>query len=196
MNACHLGRSLALGACCLPALAQGPGFGVQGGVVLAKSYDLRKTTGDGLPLTLGIHYDLPFHGRLLVRPRIEYWLFPRGLESTTGSPLSQGMETRVRALAYGGDCLYRLPGTARSLAAGVGLYLIRWSVNSQDWLSDNAGDTAATSGKSHWNRQGLSVLANWRLTPRLEAEVRMMRSHYGYENLRADVLLGGVSWHF
>ena len=66
---------------------------------------------------------------------------------------------------------------------------------SEDTLTTQGGSTRS-SGTSAWTRQGLGLLGSYRITPHLEAEARAVFSHYGYENLNANVALVGLAWRF
>ena len=79
---------------------------------------------------------------------------------------------------------------------GGGVYLIRWAVDSTDRVTDGAGNSFVQSGKSSWYREGLGLIATCRLSRHMDLEARWVTSHDGYENLRTNLALGGLSWRF
>ena len=190
-----LGTLLAFAGLCASANAQDSGFGAQAALGLGQSGDLHVTSGKALPLAFGIHQDCPLGEYFLVKPRAEAWFFPMGHQLIVASPLSQQIDTKVRAQMAGADILYRFGGTG-PLAVGGGVYLIRWAVDSTDRVTDGAGNSFVQSGKSSWYREGLGLIATCRLSRHMDLEARWVTSHDGYENLRTNLALGGLSWRF
>lgn len=171
------------------------GFGVQAGLAVPAGDDLRITTGSSLSPAIGIHaiWNLnEFHG---LRSRLDLWSLSRGHQEVS-TPQIQRMDTKVQGLALGGEYLFRPGGHRGRWAAGAGLYLIRWSVESTNELATPTGGTARATGTSHWTREGLGLVASCRLTPRLDVEARWISSHYGYENLPANLGTVGLLWRF
>jgi len=169
--------------------------GIQAGLAVPAGEDLRITTGPGLNSAFGLHatWDInEFNG---LRPRLDVWTFSRGDQDVL-IPQPQHLETWVQGTALGADYLYRHGGREGRWAAGAGLYLIRWSVKSTNRLSSPTADTALASGRSHWIREGLGFVVSYRVTPRLDAELHWISSHYGYENLPARMGTVGLLWHF
>jgi len=181
----------------LSALELPKGFsgGVQVGLAQPVGDDLKLTTGSGPNLDLGVHLDWeisPFHG---LRSRVDLLTFTRGHQDVS-APLAQHLETKVQGLCTGCEYLYRLDGREGRWAAGAGLYLIRWSVDSTNRVTVTGAGSAQTTGTSHWTREGLGLVVTYRITPCLEAEARWLASHYGYENLPARMGTLGLLWRF
>lgn len=171
------------------------GFGVQAGLAVPAGDDLRITTGSGLSPAIGIHaiWNLnEFHG---LRPRLDLWSLSRGHQEVL-APQTQRMDTKVEGIALGVEYLFRPGGHQGRWAAGAGLYLIRWSVESTNELIAPIGEATRATGTSHWTREGLGLVASCRLTPRLDVEARWISSHYGYENLPANLGTVGLLWRF
>jgi hypothetical protein len=166
-------------------------------VGLVKGGDLHVTAGGGLPLAVGAQADIRVHqDQFLVKPRIEAWFFSQAHQSSASGALSQQIDTKVQAQMAGADVLYRFTGKAGKLAAGAGLYLVRWSVDSTDRLGDAAGDTLEQSGTSSWVRPGFGLIATWTWSRHLDFEARWITSNEGYQKLQNNLLLGGVAWRF
>jgi len=169
--------------------------GIQVGLAIPAGVDLRITTGPGLNSAFGMHatWDVnEFHG---FRPRLDVWTFSRGDQEAL-IPQPQHLETWVQGIALGVDYLYRHGGHEGRWAAGAGLYLIRWSVESTNRIGTPTTGTVLVAGNSHWIREGLGLVASYRLTSRLDAEAHWISSHYGYENLPAHLGTVGFLWHF
>ena len=182
---------------CLPVHAQVIGYGVQASVGLVKGGDLHATAGSGLPLAIGAQADvLVRQDRFLVKPRIEAWFFSQAHQSSAGATLSQQVDTKVQAQMAGADVLYRFAGKAGKLAAGAGLYLVRWSVDSTDRMGDAAGDTLQQSGTSSWVRPGFGLIGTWTCSRHLDLEARWITSNEGYQKPQINLFLGGVAWRF
>ena len=170
-------------------------FGFQGGLALARGDDLRVTTGSGLSLELGAHATWDLDGLQALRPRLDLLTFREGHQNVK-APLPQQMDTKVRGLALGGEYLFRPGGRESRWAAGPGLYLVRWSVESINRVTLPSAGTAQASGTSHWTRAGFGLAGTGRLTPHLEAEARWTFSHYGYENLPVSLGTVGLLFRF
>ena len=184
---------LVLAATCLGAaeLPKGVSWGAQAGLAVPLNPELRLTTGGGLNLDLGLHATWEWDGANLLRPRLDFLRFCQGHQGVA-APQTQRVATKVQGLALGGEYLRRI---GDRYAAGAGLYLIRWGVDSTNEL-DGPGGTARASGSSHWTREAVGLVATARLTPRLEGEVRYTASHYGYENLPITFGTLGLLWRF
>ncbi len=172
-------------------------LGVQAGLVLPVAQDLRSTTGSSPILGLGIHATWIINGEDELRPRVDLWSFGRRRQDVE-TPLAQRIETKVQGLAVGVDYLFSdgRYGRYGRWAGGPGVYLIRWSVASSNQVVIPGAGTAQASGTSRWTRAGFGVVGTYRFTPWLEVEARWISSHYGYENLSADLGTLGLLWHF
>ena len=180
---------------CALELPKGMTIGLQGGVALPAGDDLKLTTGSGPHLNLGVHLDMELSGFHGLRPRLDLLSFAQGHQEVS-MPLAQHLDTRVQGLSAGCEYLYYFEGREGRWAGGAGLYLIRWSVDSHNLVTVPGGDSVQASGTSRWTREGLGLVGTWRVTPRLEAEVRWLASHYGYENLPARLGTLGLLWRF
>ena len=171
--------------------------GVQAGLAMPVGPDLRTTTASSLNLGLGVHATWIINGEDELRSRVDVWSFGRRRQEVT-TPLVQRIDTKVQGLVLGMEYLFcdGRNGRYGRWAAGGGVYLIRWSVDSTNQVVIPAAGTAQASGTSHWTREGLGLVGTYRLTSQLEVEARWISSHYGYENLSADLGTLGLLWHF
>lgn len=172
-------------------------MGVQAGLAVPVGQDLRSTTGSSLNLGLGVHATWIINGEDELRPRVDVWSFGRGHQEAT-VPLAQRIDTKVQGVALGVEYLFCDGRYSRygRWAAGPGVYLIRWSVDSTNQVAIPGGGTARASGTSRWTREGLGLVGTYRLTPRLEVEARWISSRYGYEDLPAQLSTLSLLWHF
>ena len=170
-------------------------LGMQGGLALPSGDDLRITTGSGVNLTAGVHATWIFTETSELRPRFDFAMLSRG-QQDVATPLVQHLDTKVQGFSTGCDYLYRFDGQQGRWAAGAGLYLIRWSIDSTNRVSVPGSGVAQASGSSHWTREGLGLLGTYRVSHHLEAEARWISSHYGYENLPARFGTLGLLWRF
>ena len=189
---CLLGALLGF---CPGAHAGDLGLGVQADLGLAKGGDLHVTTS-GLPIAFGAQANFVVRNDLLVKPRLEVWLFSQAHQDLAGAPLAQSIDTKVQAQMIGADVLHRFSGRFADLALGAGLYLIRWRIDSTDRLTDASGDLFAQGSSSSWTRPGLALAGTWRLSEHLGLEARWISSSEGYQKLSNNLLLGGVAWRF
>jgi hypothetical protein len=169
-------------------------LGIRGGFLLPQN-DLRLTTGHFPQIAAGVDAELVLHGMHCLGPVAEWWYFTPGHQVSADASQSQAIDTRLRALVFGGEYRYRLGGPLRRLSVGGGLYLVRWSVDSVNTLTLPAG-TAQASGNSHWVRFGMGGAVNYRVFRRIELEGRWIYSTYGYEHIPVNVAILCVGWHF
>ena len=183
-----------LGAGQAPAVElPGAGWvGVQGALVLPNSPDLRITAGSP-GYALGVHGTWVIKGRHSLRPRLDLTWLPRASQASSGASSSQSMSTKVSSRSVGADYLYQLDDR---WSLGVGLAATRWAVASTHTLTLVPGAPVTQNGTSSWWRQGLGVVATYRITRQWEAEVRFLRSHYGQENQVASTATTGLLWRF
>ena len=167
-------------------------LGVQGALVFPASPDLRTTAGS-LGYALGVHGTWVLEGRHSVRPRLDLTWLPSAGQASSGAGSSQSMTTRVSSLALGADYLYRWNDRC---SLGFGVAETRWSVASTHTLTLVPGAPVTQSGTSTWTRLTLGPVVTYRITPQLEGEVRLLRSHYGQENQVASTLTTGLLWRF
>ncbi|MBP1629037.1 MAG: hypothetical protein H6Q00_3512 [Holophagaceae bacterium] len=190
-----LGLSLGLGQVEAAESLPGCSFGIQAGVAIPAGRDLGVTVGSRLNGAVGVHATWSIGDHHGIRPRLDLWDFSQGHQEVL-TPFAQQIETKVQGIALGGEYLYRPGGLRGRLAAGGGLYLIRWSVDSTNRLDGSTGGTAQASGTSHWTRDGVGLVVSFRLTPRLDGEARWIFSSYGYEDLPANLCTAGLLWRF
>ena len=176
----------------------GPGpvaCGIQAGLAFPAGDDLKITTGSGLNPALGIQVNWSLDNGDDLRARLDALAFTPGQQEVQ-VPLRQRIETRVQAQAMGGEYLFRPGGRQGRWALGAGLYLIRWSVASTNTLFMGGQDPVQGRGMSRWTRESLGLVGSRRLTRRLDAEIRWLSSHYGYQNLPVYFGTAGLLWHF
>lgn len=172
-----------------------PGWGVQAGLPLPMGSDLRTTTGSGLDLGLGVHRDWSWAEGQTLRSRFDCAWFPQGRQASHTAVLLQEIRTRVKSEALGADYLFQASSLGGRWSFGAGLSLIRWTVDSSNRL-EQANGLFIPAGASSWTRQGQSLVANYRRNRNTELEVRLVSSHYGYQNQPARTLSVNVLWHF
>lgn len=154
--------------------------------------DLHRTTGDlpGFGLCAGAAWKV--RTGLEVRVRLEGTLFPRGEEADA----ERTLRPAVHDLAAGVELPWRVPGTQGRLTLAPGLHLVRWTVESDVTVHLAGQGVVRQSSTSTWYRQGLGLSAGYAVTPRLDLEARILRSHYGYQNHAVTVASAGLLWHF
>ena len=167
-------------------------YGFQAALVLPNSPDLRITAGSP-GYALGVHGTWVLQGRHSLRPRLDLTWLPSASQASSGAGSSQAMTTKVSSRSVGADYLYQLDDR---WSLGVGLAATRWAVESTHTLTLVPGAPVTQNGTSSWWRQGLGVVATYRITRQWEAEVRLLRSHYGQENQVASTVTTGLLWRF
>jgi hypothetical protein len=170
-------------------------WGLQVGSMIPVSHDLKLTTGSGLNLGLGAHADWLFRQDQILRARIDFECFGEGRQLSDMPGLHQEMRTTVKNESLGMEYIYHPPWQGGRWSAGAGICLIRWTVDSSNRLETSDG-LFTPSGTSTWTREGLSLHAGYRLNPQAEIELRMVNSHYGYENQPTSVIALNLLWHF
>jgi len=184
--------------CCLCvslSAVEAPAFGVQAGLTVPLQSDLRVTTGDGANPTLGFHADWALRGGAVLRTRLDVGLFSSADRSSATPAFQQTLHTRVRAGVMGAEYLLRPSDEVPVFTVGAGLYLIQWNVNSTNTMITPTGSFAPESS-STWTREGLGVLALYRWNRHAETELKVIFSHYGYENLATRMVTLNVLWNF
>ncbi len=168
-------------------------FGVRGGFLLPQN-DLKITTGSFPQINVGVRTEFLVRGVHQIRPSAEWWFFREGHQTSVDGDRSQEIDTKLRALLFGGEYLYRIGGPSMRFSAGGAFYLVRWSVDSVDAITLGQDGTAKFSGTSSWLSFGDGFAATYRLSHRLELEGRWVHSHYGYEHIPENVVLLGAGW--
>ncbi len=170
-------------------------YGLQLGLAVPSSNDLRVTTGAGLNPTLGAHGEWRFNQKHALRVRIDLQGFNRGEQVSDSPGVHQEIGTKVRNKSLGGEYLQQLPFDGQRWSLGAGLHLVRWTVASTSRI-EQPGGAFAFSSTSSWTRQGQSLFGSYRWDKRTELELRLMSSHYGYQNQPARTLSLNLLWHF
>jgi hypothetical protein len=98
--------------------------------------------------------------------------------------------------SLGVEALWRLGGSQGKVRVGPGLYLVRWTVASDNDFQVADRGRMQSSGSSTWYRQGVGLAAGCSLTSRAELEGRVVFSHYGYENHATAHASLGLLWRF
>ena len=170
-------------------------WGLQVGLGLAASNDLKVTTGIGPTLGFGVFGDWQFRERQALRGRVEFSFFGEGTQVNEAPGLHQELTTTVKNASLGAEYVFRPAWQGGRWSVGGGLYLIRWTVDGSNHLVTPVG-TFTPSGSTTWTRQGLGVLAGYRWTERADLEVRVVASHYGQENQPTCVASLNLLLHF
>lgn len=174
---------------------EAPTWGAQAGLTLPAGSDLTVTTAGGLNPTLGVSADWSWRQGQTLRGRLDFGWFAQGRQTSDTPVLHQEMLTKVRSAGLGADYLFQAPCMGGRWSFGVGLGLIRWTVTSSNRLEQSNG-SFVPSGSSTWTRTAQSLVATYRWNTRLESELRLVSSHYGYENLPTRTASVNVLWHF
>ena len=172
-----------------------PGWGVQAGLALPLGSDLSTTVGSNLNLSLGGHRDWTLAPGQVFRARLDLAWYGVGTQSATSGGLTQEIRTRVKSEAFGADYLLHMPWLGERWSVAPGLAWIRWTVDSSNRLERSTG-RFSPSGASSWTRQALSLTGTYRWDRQREAELRLVSSHYGYENLPTRTATLNFLWHF
>ena len=174
---------------------EAPTWGAQGGLTLPVGSDLTVTTAGGLNPTLGVSADWSWIQGQTLRSRLDLSWFGQGRQLSSNGVLRQEILTKVRSESIGADYLFHAPCMGGRWSFGVGLGVIRWTVASTNRLEQSNG-SFLPSGSSTWTRAAQSLVGTYRWSPRLESELRVVSSHYGYENLPTRTASVNVLWHF
>jgi hypothetical protein len=179
-----------------PLQAQAPlRLGIQGGLLLPLQGDLRATTQRGLNPSFGGHVEWHLFTEQSLRTRLDFGFFSSKDQIIGGPWLTQTLHTRVRNETLGAEYLLRPQRLGGTWTFGAGLYLIRWTVASNNRLDAPSG-TVEGSSSTTWTREGLGLLASYRLSPSTDVELGVVSSHYGQENQPTRVATLNFLWHF
>jgi hypothetical protein len=166
-------------------------FGMQVGLQVPASPDLRLTGGSGLSPTLGAIVDWGTREDFALRLRLDLARFREGQQVVDAPGLHQVITTKVRNESLGVEQLFYFD----RWSMGLGAYGIRWSVDSTNRLEAATG-AFEQSGSSSWTRLGLGLMAGYRWTKHAEVELRFVSSHYGQENQPTSVVSLNLVWTF
>ena len=101
----------------------------------------------------------------------------------------------MKSESLGADYLVPLAWRDGRWTLAPGLSLVRWTVSSSNRLERSTG-RFVPSGASSWTRQALSLAGTYRWDRQREVELRLVASHYGYENLPTRTATCNFLWHF
>jgi hypothetical protein len=168
---------LVLAAATLSLQAEPPRYGVQGLVNIPlgdlKDY-LDSKPGPGV----GIHGTFDLGDGHMVRPRLDYGLYPEASFAT--------VKQKASYLSLGGDYLYYIAGKPEGLYLTGGLSAVRWSFEHSD---------ALTSVKTDTTKLGLAVGAGYQWNATVGTEGRLLQSRIA-SGFQATALQAGVTIRF
>jgi len=159
--------------------AEAPRYGVQGLVNIPLA-DL-KTYVDSKPGPgFGIHGTFDLSDGHMVRPRLDYSLFPEASFAT--------VKQTATSLSLGADYLYFIAGKPEGFYFTAGLSAVRWSL--QEKNSPIIGDTTTNTTKF-----GLAAGVGYQWNATVGTEARWLRSRVA-SGFKADALQAGVTIRF
>lgn len=170
-------------------------WGIRGGFALPQD-DLRLTTEPFPDFAVGAFAQIRLGKRHALRPVADWLHFSKGHQFITTPSEIQTIDTKVSALLFGGEYLYRPGWVFKNLSAGGGVYLMRWSVDSVNTLTLIPDGTAQAAGNSHWMRIGGGPAVSYHFSSHFELQGRWIHSHYGYEHIPVNVAILGAGWRF
>lgn len=189
------------GLVCLSARAGAPDwrFSLQGSLG-ATSGDLKDTTNGKPCLGLGAFAERPTRGADVFRARLDGLFMSSahrtGSGSSEGVPWTRRLDTRVQGWSLGAEYLVGHPFGLPRLAAGGGLAVVRWTVDSTSTLVFPGTGSVVEASKPAWTKVGVTLVADYRMAERLRAQARMLTCPYGWEGERVNVWQMGLAWTF
>jgi len=166
-------------------------WGLQGGLLMPASPDLKLTTSSGLNASLGARLEWGSYADQTLRLRLDREQFGAGRQIKDSPTVHQEIDTRVHDESLGLEQLFH----QERWFLGLGLYGIRWTVDSTNKLSTPTG-TFSPSGSSRWTRAGVGLLVGRHWNANLGAEFRFVASRYGQENQPTRVASLNLIWTF
>ena len=169
--------TLTILAAALSLQAEAPRYGVQGLVNIPLG-DLKTYVDSKSGPGVGIHGTFDLGDGHLLRPRLDYSVFPEASFATvkqTASSLSLGM-----------DYLYFIAGKPEGLYVTGGLSAVRWSFEHKDALSKVSSDTT---------KFGLAAGVGFQWNATVGTEARFLHSRVS-SGFQADALQAGVTIRF
>lgn len=181
---------MALGMSPATVRAEEPRFGAQVHLSSAVSGQLKDQVDRQLGVGGGIHMTIPLGGPHVIRPRIDYSMFP---EATRNAPLDR-LKTKVSFLNAGADYLYTLHGRAEGFYLIGGIFL---SHSRRELASSAFGD----QGTATSNKPGAALGLGFSLNRSFGAELRFLSSSSNPNSSSggfgtANLLEGGVTFRF
>jgi len=193
-----------LGLCALPALAEGPGFGAQVGLVGPQG-DLKDGVDSKVGYTAGIHicFDLGKDWRL--RPRLDYLAFPERKQTysyydpyldvtTQGSSSS-----KITGWSIGLDGQYFLAEKHQGLFLLGGIGLISWKSEGSGTIAmvGPGGTVSDSMSESQtWTKACFVAGAGYQFNRRVALEGRYVISKIGDESASANTLQVAATFRF
>ncbi len=166
-------------------------WGLQGGLLMPASPDLKLTTGSGLNASFGARVEWGSYADQTLRLRLDREQFGAGHQIKDSLAVHQEIDTKVHDESLGLEQLFH----QERWFLGLGLYGIRWTVASTNRLVTAAG-SFTPSGSSRWTRAGVGLLVGRRWNANLGAEVRFVASRYGQENQPTRVASLNLVWSY
>lgn len=174
----------ALAGAAFPALAEEPRFGVQvhGSIPTG---DLKDAVDSKLGLGGGAHVTFDLGGGHMVRPRLDYTLFPE----TTLNSGTLALKNKFNVLSAGADYLYFLEGRPEGFYVTAGLGLNHWKAD----VTVNGASYSDTA-----NKVGFAAGAGYNFNATFGAELRFSSSKYGSRDkeFTANLIQAGVTLRF
>lgn len=180
----------------LPLWAVDPlNLGLQVGLAIPLTSDLKVTTSPGPAPSLGFYAEYPLSEAQALRARLDWTFFPQGTQVSDSPGLRQQLDTSVKSESLAVDYLVHPSWLNRRWSLGGSVSLIRWTVDSSNRLETPVG-VFVPSGSSDWTRAGWGLLTNYRWADQAEVEFRFVASHFGQQNLPARVASLNLLLHF
>lgn len=161
----------------LPLAAEAPRYGVQGLINLPLG-DLKDYVDSKPGPGIGIHGTFDLGDGHMVRPRLDYSIYPEATFSTVKRTASN--------LSLGGDYLYFLAGKAEGFYLTAGVAVMRWSFESKVGTSKSTSDTT---------KAGLAAGVGYQWNATVGTEIRWVHSRVA-SGFQTDALQAGVTIRF
>jgi hypothetical protein len=135
---------------------------------------------------------------------LDEFFFPSHAQQAPGSQganaWTRTVDAKVTAWSLGPEYLVTPFQGLPRLSIGAGVHLVHWQVQSTDTtvfqLTGGGTSTMALTSSPTWNRLGVSLLADCRLTDHLALEARWLTSSYGWQGERTQIAQAGLLWRF
>lgn len=170
--------TLAILAAALSLQAETPRYGVQGLVNIPLG-DLKEYVDSKPGPGFGIHGTFDLGDGHMLRPRLDYSLFPEASFAT--------IKQTATSLSLGGDYLYFIAGKPEGLYLTAGLAAVRWSLQRKDaGISDTTNNTT---------KFGVAAGVGYQWNATVGTEARWLHSSLS-SGFKADALQAGVTVRF
>jgi hypothetical protein len=178
------------------------GWGVQA-LVGTGGGDLRDTVGSTPGFGVGIRWERPTLDGQRLRVRLDGFAFDDHRDQAAGVAGSNNwvrtVDTRVKAWTFGGEYLVTPLTALPRLRLGAGLHLVHWQIDSTDtttFMTAGGPGQSVVSTSPDWDRLGVSLLADYRLTSHLSVELRWLASSYSWQGEKVQFGHLGLLWQF